>query len=182
MPALCHTKRLKCTSLQQVCSSSFMDCCHHVRLAHSRNVLIMKACSSSSSLFDWQSRWGYCYLAHTVLFLWWRYQVAYSPNAFLILLSLLSEKGTAVVKEAVYLVTWTTAKSSWAQSRQFHCSDAGLRVPRRAKLYWVWRGELNMSRHVLLTWTLMQQASQAVTSWSGGCEKSSQGFGWVMRW
>lgn len=68
----------------------FMDC-HHVRLAHSlscfnyESLCQWKLLHSSSSLFDWQTLWGYCYLEHTVPLLWWRYQIAYSSDAFSIL-------------------------------------------------------------------------------------------------
>lgn len=53
--------------------------------------------------------------------------VAQVPSFFCMFLSLLSEKGTAVMREHVYLIAWTTEWSSWAQSRYFlWCWNWGL--------------------------------------------------------
>ena len=107
--------------LQRVCSSPFMDY-HHVRLARSlscsnyESLCQWKLLHSSSSLYDWQALWCYCYLEHTVPFLWWRYQIAYGPDAFL-LFSACSEKGTAVVRGVVYVEAWTTARSSLSREQ-----------------------------------------------------------------
>lgn len=64
---------------------------HYVRLAYSvscsnyERLCQQKLLPGSSSLFDWQTLWGYCYFEHTVSFLRWRYQIAYSPNTFRLL-------------------------------------------------------------------------------------------------
>lgn len=104
------------TLLQCICSSPFTDC-HCVSSAWSlsccnyESLCQQKLLHSSSSHFDWQILCCYCYFEHTVPFLWWRHWATNRTDAFLAsLLSLLSEKGTAVVKRTVYSVAWTYSK------------------------------------------------------------------------